>query len=149
TGKGCGVYDSRPTPCRGFYCGWWMLPQLDDGWRPDRCGVLITPQHDEIPLEFELREGIELLIVGGGAAIPRPAFLDFLGLCIRRRVATFVSIPGPEGFFPAKVLVNRHLSSLADKDDKAGILALMLSLLEQAKTHKFRKAELKNKVPPA
>src|SRR5690349_15196843 len=72
-GRGCGIYETRPNPCRGFYCGWWMIPQLDDEWRPDRSGILITPQFDEIPAEFELREGIEFLLVGGEPAVRRQA----------------------------------------------------------------------------
>ena len=40
-GQGCGIYETRPTPCRGFRCRWLMLPDLDDRWRPDRCGFLL------------------------------------------------------------------------------------------------------------
>lgn len=144
TGRGCGIYEARPPACRGFYCGWWLLPQLDDEWRPDKSGVLITPQSDDIPTEFELREGIEFLITGGEAAVRRTAFLDFLTLCVRRRVATFVSIPGPEGFFAAKVLVNKHLAEAAARNDRSTILALLLRMVEQAKDHTFQRAVLKN-----
>ena len=142
TGRGCRIYDRRPTPCRGFYCGWWLLPQLDDDWRPDKCGILITPETNDIPEEFELRSGIEFLLVGGEAAVRRGAFLDFITLCVRRRIPTFVSVPGPEGFFPAKVLVNAQMMPAAAKNDARGVLALLLSLLEQAKNHEFRRAVL-------
>ena len=40
-GKGCGIYESRPAPCRSFLCYWMLQPKLDDAWRPDRCGFLL------------------------------------------------------------------------------------------------------------
>jgi hypothetical protein len=55
----CGIYASRPKPCRDFKCLWLesqsrndqMAPEL----RPDRCGVVFT--HDTVgndPLLFEV-----------------------------------------------------------------------------------------------
>lgn len=145
TGRGCGIYDRRPTTCREFHCGWWLLPQLDDDWRPDKSGVLITPENNDIPREFEVGSGIEFLIVGGEAAIRRRPFLEFISLCVRRRIPTFVSVPGPEGFFPAKVLVNANLTPAAVKNDIASVLTLMLSLLKQAESHEFRRAVLEER----
>ena len=40
-GKGCGIYETRPRPCRAFSCHWIKLEALDDRWRPDRCGFLL------------------------------------------------------------------------------------------------------------
>ena len=42
TGTGCGIYAMRPQSCREFYCQWRQLAVLDDNWRPDRSGVLIS-----------------------------------------------------------------------------------------------------------
>jgi hypothetical protein len=143
TGRGCAIYDARPTVCQGFYCGWRMLPQLDEEWRPDRSGVLVTPQNENIPAEFELREGIEFLIIGGEDAIRRPGFVETICTFVRRRVATFVAIPGPEGYFPARVILNTdQMVDAAAKGDRARALSLLLSLLEQAKDHEFQPAVL-------
>jgi hypothetical protein len=141
TGRGCRIYESRPTPCRKFFCGWWLLPQLDDEWRPDRSGVLITPETNDIPPEYELRDGIEFLIVGGEAAVRRPGFVEFVSLCVQRRIPTFVSVAGPEGFFAAKVLVNRKLETAAGSDQPR-VLSLLLAMVEQAKDHTFQRAVL-------
>jgi len=40
-GKGCGIYENRPGPCRAFRCYWLLQPKLDDAWRPDRAGFLL------------------------------------------------------------------------------------------------------------
>lgn len=40
---GCAIYQARPKTCRSFYCLWRRIPDLDDQWRPDRCGIMIRP----------------------------------------------------------------------------------------------------------
>jgi hypothetical protein len=121
-----------------------LLPQLDDEWRPDRSGILVTPETNDIPPEFELRDGIEFLIVGGEDAVRRPGFVEFVSLCVRRRVATFISVLAPEGFFAAKALVNTQLGEAAAKNDRARVLSLLLALVAQAKDHRLHPAVLKH-----
>jgi hypothetical protein len=45
-GAGCGVYDTRPAPCRGFHCLWLTSEKLSDDWRPDRAGFLMYTDRD-------------------------------------------------------------------------------------------------------
>jgi hypothetical protein len=35
-GKGCGIYESRPTTCRRFYCQWMVDPRLGPEWKPEK-----------------------------------------------------------------------------------------------------------------
>jgi hypothetical protein len=60
---GCGIYAERPPVCRRFQCAWIAAPNLPEGLRPDRCGVMFcTNDH---PLRagrtavfaYELRPG--------------------------------------------------------------------------------------------
>lgn len=39
---GCNAYDTRPQACRGFYCGYLRLPDLDDRWKPSKARFLIN-----------------------------------------------------------------------------------------------------------
>jgi hypothetical protein len=39
---GCTAYDTRPQACRGFYCGYLRLPDLDDRWKPAKAKFLIN-----------------------------------------------------------------------------------------------------------
>lgn len=41
-GKGCGSYDTRPSDCRTFYCGWMADLSFGDEWRPDRAKFIMT-----------------------------------------------------------------------------------------------------------
>jgi hypothetical protein len=40
--RGCTIYESRPEPCRTFYCGYRKIPQLDERWKPAKAKFLIN-----------------------------------------------------------------------------------------------------------
>ena len=40
-GKGCGVYDSRPSACRVFRCAWLADPTMAVEYRPDKTKVVM------------------------------------------------------------------------------------------------------------
>jgi hypothetical protein len=42
-GRGCGIYSDRPESCRGFYCGYLVLPFVAQHWFPDDCGMVVFP----------------------------------------------------------------------------------------------------------
>ena len=42
TGRGCGIYPSRPMACRTWHCLWRRLAQMGEELRPDLSGLLIT-----------------------------------------------------------------------------------------------------------
>ena len=35
-GKGCGIYETRPTDCRTFFCEWMLEKGLGAEWKPER-----------------------------------------------------------------------------------------------------------------
>lgn len=49
TGHSCGIYDNRPSVCRGWYCVWRVEKDLSDDMRPDKCGVMFTLDGDRQP----------------------------------------------------------------------------------------------------
>ena len=46
TGEGCGIYGSRPSPCRVFVCQWLLNPDLPHKYRPDQTKVILTVDGD-------------------------------------------------------------------------------------------------------
>lgn len=42
TGKGCGIYETRPNVCRSWFCLWRRIDAMPDATRPDRCGVIFS-----------------------------------------------------------------------------------------------------------
>ena len=127
TATGCGVYQTRYPICRTYFCGWFGLPDLDDDWRPDRSGILISPY------TAAEREGIEFLVLGGEPAIRRPAFLAVLGALLRDGTPVFLAVPGPKGHYPARVQLNDTLS----RTDPARHGDALASALRAAKGHRF------------
>ncbi len=46
-GRGCGVYETRPSACRGFECLWLQSEKLDDRWRPDKSRLVMYTEDDD------------------------------------------------------------------------------------------------------
>lgn len=42
TGSACSIYNSRPEPCRTFFCLWRRVATMPDQLRPDRIGVMFS-----------------------------------------------------------------------------------------------------------
>lgn len=43
-GRGCRIYDERPSSCRGFYCGYLISPMMADHWFPALSKMVIAPE---------------------------------------------------------------------------------------------------------
>lgn len=53
--KGCGIYDARPSICRGYRC-LWMQGGLEDDERPDVTGGIVDLETTGIGLRLSIRE---------------------------------------------------------------------------------------------
>ena len=83
---GCAIYDTRPTLCRDFYCGWRHLPILDESWRPDKSGVFV---------EFEAVEdnvGLSLVLIANPLKTVRQSwFIEFVSVGVREDVSLLLN----------------------------------------------------------
>lgn len=43
---GCSVHSARPKTCRNYYCAW-AQELIDEEYRPDKCGVLISVENGD------------------------------------------------------------------------------------------------------
>ena len=41
-GKGCKIYDDRPSSCRGFECAYLFTSQVAEHWYPAKCKMVVT-----------------------------------------------------------------------------------------------------------
>jgi hypothetical protein len=126
-GKGCGIYETRFEICRTFQCGWRLIPQLGEEWRPDRSGVLILTQEvDKLPEEHRAAgRGVNFVILGGEKAIGRPGFADYLATLVRRNVAVYLSADTP------KTLINRYVVKQAASGDIPAVSDMLLHIYRQ------------------
>jgi hypothetical protein len=127
TGTGCAIHATRFEICRTFYCGWRIVKQLDDSWRPDRSGVIIiTMEADKLPEEYRpQKNGLEFIVLGGEKAIMRPGFAEYVSTLVSRNVAVYLSADS------SKTLVNDHLRKLVAEKNKAGVIGTLLHIYRQ------------------
>jgi hypothetical protein len=124
TGTGCGIYETRYDVCRGFLCGYRMLPALGDVWRPDRSGIMIRMLEPEtVPPEHRAAgPGMNFVILGGEKAIRRPGFADYVATLVSRNVAVYMSADSP------KTLINQYLERQVAAKDKDGVLQMLVHI---------------------
>jgi hypothetical protein len=123
-GKGCGIYQTRYDICRTFLCGWRMVPQLGEAWRPDRSGVLIlTQEKDQVPEEHRAAgPGVNFVILGGEKAIRRQGFAEYVSTLVSRNVAVYQSADTP------KTLINKYLRERVADKNNAAVVEMLLHL---------------------
>jgi hypothetical protein len=120
-GSGCGIYETRPQVCRGFFCGYRLISQLGEEWRPDRCGVLIQAVEKNLPPQYTgAQVGFNFIVLGGDAAVLRPGLADYLATLVKRNVAVYLSADSP------KTLINEHLRPYVN--DPAAATRILLHL---------------------
>jgi hypothetical protein len=109
-GTGCGIYDSRPPVCRGFICAWRNLDNLEDIWRPDRCGIMVTFVHDGIPPAYSQHMGIQFhLFRDSQQVVTWEPFVGYVTELIRHGMPVFLLVSGPPGFEAGQIFLNDHL----------------------------------------
>jgi hypothetical protein len=141
-GGGCGIYDTRPTCCREWFCGWRVLGHLNDDWRPDKSGVLIafvgeaSLEHDEVPAAYPRNVMISVMILQPSAVAWR-RILEVLGGFVAAGVPAFLSIPGPPGFQPARIFVNEALKEPVARRDGDAAMAVLDRAMQLLSSHPF------------
>lgn len=43
-GTGCLIYEERPGECRRFLCGYLVLEQLSEDWKPSKCKLVLVQE---------------------------------------------------------------------------------------------------------
>ena len=127
-GKGCAIHATRPEVCRDWFCGFRTLEFLTEAWRPDRCGLLVVPEQEDIPLTFSRRQGLKLIAFREADDLLAPFVVDMIAGLVFGQVPAFVSVPGPIGHHGAKALINGALFAAADRRDRKFIQTYLRDL---------------------
>jgi len=127
--SGCGIYAKRPSVCREFLCGWRLFEELGDDWRPDLSGVLaMRKAPSELPAAWrDAPYGVHLAVIGGEAAVMRPAFAEYVAQLLARGVPVFLSSASPY------IILNEHLEAGCDSAFLKLRLAELYALLHAAR----------------
>ena len=125
SGKGCGIYETRPGVCRQFLCGWRLFEDMDDSWRPDLSGILaMRKAPSELPAAWQNAPyGVHLVIISGEEAVMRPAFAAYVSRQMARGIPVFLSSASPY------ILLNDHIEVDSDPADLKLRLAELYGLV--------------------
>jgi hypothetical protein len=118
--KGCGIYDSRPAVCRSFLCGWRLMPELNESWRPDLSGVMLLPlSQAQTPQAYRAAgPGWVFVISDAGKAIT-PRLGRLIAGMVTRRVAVFLSALTP------RIQINEQLERSVAAGDEEGVVKIL------------------------
>jgi len=129
TAPGCGIYASRPPVCQQFLCGWRLFEELGDDWRPDLSGVMVMRKAPaELPARWAAApHGVHLVVIGGEAAVLRPAFASYVARQLARGIPVQMSAASPY------ILLNEHLEKDSDSAFLKARLVELYGLLHAAR----------------
>ncbi|QYO75388.1 YkgJ family cysteine cluster protein [Devosia salina] len=134
-GQGCTVYEARPTVCRGFFCGWFFLPELGPEWHPRQSGVVIRS-------ESFGDDTITLLILDLTAFLVSEDFAGMIGAWVEQGVGVEFERLGPPGHLPAKMRMNELLEeAVAARDLRAMHKVFAWSLSHIDNSHAWERDE--------
>ena len=129
SGKGCGIYETRPGVCREFLCGWRLFEDMDNSWRPDLSGILAMRRApSEMPAAWQNAPyGMHMVVLTGQEAVLRPAFLRYVAQTMARGIPIFLSAASPY------ITLNDHVPAGADASVLKQRLAELYPLLHAAR----------------
>jgi hypothetical protein len=110
--KGCKIYATRPQPCRDFICGWRIMPQFDEHWRPDKSGVIVKiAENPSGPPEFHF------VLFGSKYVLLQPKFAAMIGQFVSEGRQTYLVLPGKPDEMSTKVPLNAGLQRAVARRD--------------------------------
>ena len=112
------------------------MAYLDDGWRPDRSGVVISLKGDDIPEGFQ-GPALVLLMIDPERALARPALFNLIKHAIKGRIPVYLSQRGPLGFEPVNIFVNRALADAVSIDDDQKFLQIIAQIRQLIAAYEF------------
>ncbi|MCW1383937.1 hypothetical protein OLX02_14030 [Novosphingobium sp. KCTC 2891] len=119
---GCGIYDTRPQPCREFFCLWRQVAFVDEAWRPDVSGVLIAPssQTGGTPSGISV---VFIVAAWAHAAIGTAAFAELVAAFVGRGIGVHLNLPGNIGEPARESRLHDWVLRAVDAGDLAAIIA--------------------------
>jgi hypothetical protein len=130
-GIGCKIYETRPSVCKGWYCGWRRMRYLGDDWRPDRCGVLIDVigKGQGIPARFP-QIGLKFDVVDSPRVLNWDPLIRFIGLQIERGIPVFLGVPAAVGYERRKVFLNSLMAQAVASHDRTLMIKGLVTAFE-------------------
>ncbi len=96
---GCGIYPTRPAPCRYWNCRWLIDEDTHELLRPDKSGVVIDVMPDEVVIDGRVGHALQLWVDPKRPEAHRdPALRRYLsGVAVRFGIPALVRWSSSEG----------------------------------------------------
>jgi hypothetical protein len=130
--KGCAIYETRPDVCMNWYCGWRRFP-LEDSWRPDRCGILITLVDEGIPSRYEKRVGLKFHLVDSLQSVLWEPCVHYIASLIESGVPVFLSVSGRDGHDARSVFLNDGMAAAIATHLDSAVARELQNVLDSSK----------------
>ena len=118
--RGCGIYEGRPAVCRSFLCGWRLMPELNESWRPDLSGVMLLPLSlAETPGAYRDAGPGWVFVISDASKAITPRLGRLIAGMVTRRVAVFLSALTP------RIQINEQLEGSVAAGDAEGVVNIL------------------------
>jgi hypothetical protein len=107
-GQGCRIYETRPEVCRTWHCLWRSMSHLDDSWRPDRIGIILSAE--SVPAGHSETVGIKFSVTGAPGVLRSEKVVSVICAAVENEIPTFISAAGKIGMAGGKGLINGDLT---------------------------------------
>jgi len=117
SGSGCAIYDARPRTCRGHFCAWRQLAQLDESWRPDLSNVYFElksdpPEHYRHVLP-QAPFGLRIMLLGDLDTARLGKLALTVAALVENQVPVILALAAPEHHLGGSLLLNPLLKPFA------------------------------------
>jgi hypothetical protein len=120
----CAIYETRPTVCRNFFCGWRLLPWVDERLKPDQSAVFIRLTKDEKlvlgPHRFAL-----MVTVLSHEGLNANGLIETIITSINAQIDTYLIVPGPPGYTSCRRWLNDPLGEAVRRGDATAFKSLL------------------------
>lgn len=130
---GCTIYETRPGPCRGHFCAWRRIEQLDDFWRPDISNVYAevkTEPHERFRHVLpDAAFALKFTVLGNLDERQTTVLIATLEQLIASAVPVVLAVAAPPHYWGGYRLLNPELAAVAGQDDFAERFMAILQAL--------------------
>ena len=144
-GSGCAIYETRFPICRDYHCGWRMLPNLNEDWRPDRSGVFIEMVEHQGPMGRGALAAVLMLTGNPLKSIREPRFLDQVGAWLRSDFPVRLALAGPSGHEGYSILLNTPQMRAAAANARGEMRKGLETVLKSLQAYPFRPQPLQHR----
>jgi len=147
-GQGCQIHANWPRLCREWFCGWRYMPQLDESWRPDRCGILVEVKGEEmdrsqLPEAFRQAEfALKFTLFGARPNIGWRPLVNIVSVLISKGIPVLLATAGKPGYAAGQIFLNNNLRAAVATRDFAAISGALAQAFKQCADRPQEKLEL-------